>query len=130
MKEEGDGMIEEGEILGEKEKEGDRRKSKQSLNCANVDKKETAEEKNVSSTGFLKGSKFYVSCKISPQRREGDMMDDDGLSEEVRAEFFVDTGAECSIISSSLVEHMRKRTDANLELKGFIGQYGMDYLNL
>ena len=130
MKEEGDSVIKRGDELTEGGKEGDRRSNEQSLNCANVDKEEAAEEKNVSSTGFLKGSKFYVSCKISPQRREGDMMDDDGLSEEVRAEFFVDTGAECSIISSSLVEHMRKRTDANLELKGFIGQYGMDYLNL
>ena len=42
----------------------------------------------------------------------------------LRCEFFIDTGAECSIIASSMVEHMAKREDSGLELKGFTGQVG------
>ena len=89
-----------------------------------IDKEE--EEKNVSSTGFLKGSKYYVSCRVSQQEKESDMESDNGQNEEIKGEFFVDTGAECSIISSSLVTHFKKRTDASLKLKGFTGQVGAE----
>ena len=101
---------------------GDGLGDKKAIKCAEVDGREKNDMQD--STGFSKGSKFYVSGLVRSVNERGDREGDEGGDNTARGVFFLDTGAECSIISSSLVEHMDKKQISGFDLRGFTGEVG------